>query len=71
MNTPSVEGWTIEFDDKGPDKYDRRRFTLAWPVEPRLDGFKGKEVLITRRGQCFNSAQWRGFLARGAKQVKP
>lgn len=56
----------IEFDDLGPDRLDRRHFTLTWPVEPRLEVCKGKEVLIARRGQCFFSAQWRGFLAAGA-----
>lgn len=64
-------GMTIEFSDDGPDREDRRRFTLTWPVEPRWEGFplSGPMVLVTRRGQCFNSAQWRGFLKQGAIDV--
>lgn len=62
-------GMTIEFDDAGPDKEDKRRFTLTWPVEPRVEGFPNDPVLVTRRGQCFNSAQWREFLAKGALDV--
>ena len=61
---------TIEFSDTGPDKDGKRRFTLAWPVEPRLVGFKGSERISTRRGQCFHSAQWREFLAKGAVEIK-
>lgn len=60
---------TIEFHDKGPDREDRRFFTLTWPIKPRLDGFPGAPVLVKRRAQCFNSRQWRDFLKRGAKDV--
>lgn len=52
-----------------PDEEGKRRFTLTWPVEPRVEGFPNDLVLVTRRGQCFNSAQWREFLAKGALDV--
>lgn len=61
--------WTIEFSDAGPDKEDKRRFMLTWPIEPRWDGFKENPVLVTRRGQCFHSVQWREFLAKGAVDI--
>jgi len=60
---------TIEFSDTGPDKDGKRRFTLTWPVEPRLEGFKDNPVLVSRRGQCFHSAQFHGFLAKGAVNI--
>lgn len=61
-------GMTIEFEDNGPDREDRRHFTLTWPVAPHTEGFPltGPTKLVTRRAQCFFSAQWRGFIAKGA-----
>lgn len=67
---PFAPGTTIEFSDAGPDEEGRRRFTLTWPIEPRLVGFPSKGlVLQTHQGQCSHSVQWREFIARGAKVV--
>jgi hypothetical protein len=63
------KGTTIEFSDAGPDKDGKRRFTLTWPIEPRWDGFKDHPVLVSRRGQCFHSAQFREFIAKGAVDI--
>lgn len=60
---------TIEFHDAGPDKLDRRQFTLRWPTEPRTEVFRGRLVTTAQRAQVFFSAQWHQFLAEGAVEV--